>query len=126
MTSEVDTWIVSVPSKSTVFGTWTVLGIVVNRFNVSLVAFNWQLPADERYFPSIPEIGVSVFIVTVGIVAAFVLGASFQVLPIPALAVLAGLAMVLFRCLTSQQAYDTLYIGDASQAARLQAKSREE
>lgn len=47
---------------------WTVLGIVVNRFNVSLVAFNWHLPATERYFPSIPEIGVSVFIVTVGLV----------------------------------------------------------
>jgi Ni/Fe-hydrogenase subunit HybB-like protein len=47
---------------------WTVLGIVVNRFNVSLVAFNWQLPAADRYFPSIPEIGVSVFIVTLGVV----------------------------------------------------------
>lgn len=48
---------------------WTVLGIVVNRFNVSLVAFNWTLPDAERYFPSLPEIGVSVFIVTLGLVA---------------------------------------------------------
>lgn len=50
---------------------WTsalaVLGIVLNRFNVSLIAFNWQLPADERYFPSLGEIGVSVFLVFVGI-----------------------------------------------------------
>ncbi|MGE4297712.1 MAG: sulfate respiration complex protein HmcC [Desulfovibrionaceae bacterium] len=46
---------------------WTVLGIVFNRFNVSLVAFNWQLPASERYFPSLGEIGISVFVVTVGI-----------------------------------------------------------
>lgn len=48
---------------------WTVLGIVVNRFNVCLVAFNWQLPSSERYFPSWMEIGLSLFIVTVGVVA---------------------------------------------------------
>lgn len=41
-----------------------VLGIVLNRFNVSLVAFNWNLPAADRYFPHWMEIGVSVFIVT--------------------------------------------------------------
>ena len=46
---------------------WTVLGIVVNRFNVSLVAFNYHLPSSERYFPHWMEIGISVFIVTVGI-----------------------------------------------------------
>ncbi len=45
----------------------TVLGIVLNRFNVSLVAFNWQLPAADRYFPSWMEITISVFIVTVGL-----------------------------------------------------------
>ncbi len=47
---------------------WAVLGIVVNRFNVSLIAFNWHLPADERYFPSFYEIAISVFIVTIGVV----------------------------------------------------------
>jgi Ni/Fe-hydrogenase subunit HybB-like protein len=47
---------------------WAVLGIVLNRLNVSLIAFNWHLPADERYFPSIPEIGTTVFIVTLGVV----------------------------------------------------------
>ena len=41
-----------------------VLGIVMNRFNVCPVAFNWQLPADQRYFPHWMEIGISVFIVT--------------------------------------------------------------
>ena len=46
-----------------------VLGIVLNRFNISLVAFNWQLPSADRYFPSLGEIGVSVFVVTVGLVA---------------------------------------------------------
>jgi len=47
---------------------WTVLGIVVNRLNISLVAFNWQLPSSQRYFPHWMEIATSVFIVTVGIV----------------------------------------------------------
>jgi len=47
---------------------WTVLGIILNRFNISLVAFNWQLPAAERYFPSWMEIATSIFIVTVGVV----------------------------------------------------------
>jgi Ni/Fe-hydrogenase subunit HybB-like protein len=52
---------------------WTsalaVLGIMVNRFNVCLVAFNWHLPASERYFPTWMEIGLSLFIVTMGVVA---------------------------------------------------------
>ena len=46
---------------------WTVLGIVLNRFNISMIAFNWQLPAADRYVPSLPEIGTTVFIVFVGI-----------------------------------------------------------
>jgi Ni/Fe-hydrogenase subunit HybB-like protein len=48
---------------------WTVLGIVLNRLNVSLIAFNWQLPAELRYFPSWMEIGTTLFIVTIGVVA---------------------------------------------------------
>jgi len=48
---------------------WTVLGIILNRFNVSLIAFNWQLPAAERYFPGWMEIAISLFIVAIGIVA---------------------------------------------------------
>jgi Ni/Fe-hydrogenase subunit HybB-like protein len=47
----------------------TVLGVVVNRFNVSMVAFNYHLPAAERYFPSWMEIGISVFIITIGVIA---------------------------------------------------------
>ena len=46
----------------------TVLGIVFNRFNVSMIAFNYHLPAADRYFPSMTEIGISVFIVTLGVV----------------------------------------------------------
>ena len=41
-----------------------VLGIVLNRFNVSMIAFNYALPADERYFPSIWEVCISIFVVT--------------------------------------------------------------
>jgi len=48
---------------------WTVLGIMVNRLNISLVAFNWHLPSSERYFPHWMEIVISVFLVTVGIIA---------------------------------------------------------
>ena len=47
---------------------WTVLGIVLNRFNISIIAFNYQLPSADRYMPSILEIGTTVFIVTLGVV----------------------------------------------------------
>lgn len=46
---------------------WTVFGIVLNRLNISLIAFNWQLPSSQRYVPHWMEIMVSVFIVMVGI-----------------------------------------------------------
>ena len=42
-------------------------GIVLNRFNVSLVAFNWQLAPADRYFPSWMEIAISLYIVTLGV-----------------------------------------------------------
>lgn len=48
---------------------FAIAGVVLNRFIVSLVAFNWQLPADERYFPSFMEIWISVFVVTLIITA---------------------------------------------------------
>ena len=48
---------------------WTVLGIIVNRLNVSVIAFNYHLPAADRYFPHFWEIVTSVFIVTLGIIA---------------------------------------------------------
>jgi len=46
---------------------WTVLGIVVNRLNVGLIAFNWHLPMERKYFPHWMEIAISIFIVTLGI-----------------------------------------------------------
>ncbi|MCA1785859.1 MAG: polysulfide reductase NrfD, partial [Desulfobacteraceae bacterium] len=30
---------------------WTVFGIVLNRLNISMIAFNYHLPSDQRYFP---------------------------------------------------------------------------
>lgn len=41
-----------------------VLGIVMNRFNVSMIAYNYQLPSAERYFPSVWEVCISIFVVT--------------------------------------------------------------
>jgi len=46
-----------------------ILGIILNRFNICLIAFNYHLPAGERYFPHWMEIGISVFIVTLGLIA---------------------------------------------------------
>jgi Ni/Fe-hydrogenase subunit HybB-like protein len=47
---------------------WTVLGIMLNRLNVALIAFNWHLPSNERYFPHWMEIALSIFVVTVGLI----------------------------------------------------------
>jgi len=49
---------------------WTVIGIVLNRLNVCIIAFNWHLPASERYFPHWMEIGLSIFMVT-GLIIVF-------------------------------------------------------
>ncbi len=45
-----------------------VLGIVLNRLNISIIAFNWKLPAQERYVPHWMEIVVVVTLVTLGVV----------------------------------------------------------
>ena len=44
-----------------------VIGVALNRLNVCLIAFNWYLPLSERYFPHIGEIGLTIFMVTIGI-----------------------------------------------------------
>ena len=46
----------------------TVAGIMLNRFNVSFIAFNWELPPELRYVPNWMEIWVSVTLVTAGVV----------------------------------------------------------
>jgi Ni/Fe-hydrogenase subunit HybB-like protein len=42
-----------------------VLGIILNRLNVSVIAYNWNLPT--RYVPSWMEVWVSVTLVTIGV-----------------------------------------------------------
>ena len=42
-----------------------VLGIVLNRLNVSVIAYNWNLP--NRYVPSWMEVWVSITLVTLGV-----------------------------------------------------------
>lgn len=49
-------------------GAWTVVGIVLNRFNVSMIAFNWTLPSELRYAPSWMEIWVTLTLITAGVV----------------------------------------------------------
>lgn len=49
---------------------WTVIGVVLNRLNICLIAFNWHLPLSERYFPSWMEIGISIFMIT-GLILVF-------------------------------------------------------
>ena len=46
-----------------------VAGIVLNRFTISMIAYNYDLPASDRYFPNLPEIMVSVFVVTMIVTA---------------------------------------------------------
>jgi hypothetical protein len=41
---------------------------VLNRLNVSIFAYNWQLPAHERYWPHPYEIIVTLALVTFGVV----------------------------------------------------------
>jgi Ni/Fe-hydrogenase subunit HybB-like protein len=52
-----------------VAGVLGVLGIAVNRLNVSVIAFNWQLPSELRYVPSWMEVTVSVGLVALGVAA---------------------------------------------------------
>ena len=45
----------------------TVIGIVLNRLNVSVIAYNWDKP--NHYIPSWMEFAVSIGLVTLGVVA---------------------------------------------------------
>jgi len=42
-----------------------VLGVVVNRLNVSVIAFNWNVT--PRYVPSVMEILTTITLVTMGV-----------------------------------------------------------
>ena len=45
-----------------------VLGVILNRLNISVIAFNWQVPYQERYFPHWMEYVAVVFLITLGLV----------------------------------------------------------
>ncbi len=46
----------------------TVLGVVLNRLNIAVVAFNYNLPSELRYVPSWMEYVVVIFLITLGVV----------------------------------------------------------
>jgi Ni/Fe-hydrogenase subunit HybB-like protein len=46
---------------------WTVLGIILNRLNTSIIAFNWN--AMERYYPHWMEVVITVGIITMEVLA---------------------------------------------------------
>jgi len=46
----------------------TVLGIVLNRFNVTFIAYNWDVGAGQRYVPSWMEVWVTVAFITFAVV----------------------------------------------------------
>ena len=47
---------------------WTVLGVIFNRLNIAVVAYNWHFSLEERYFPSWMEYVVVAFLITLGLV----------------------------------------------------------
>jgi Ni/Fe-hydrogenase subunit HybB-like protein len=48
-------------------GALGVAGIALNRLNVSVIAFNWNLPSAERYSPSWMEVFVSLTLIVLGV-----------------------------------------------------------
>jgi Ni/Fe-hydrogenase subunit HybB-like protein len=48
-------------------GAMGVLGVALNRLNVSVIAFNWDKPMSVRYVPSWMEVWVSLTLVTIGV-----------------------------------------------------------
>lgn len=56
------------PGLARIAAAITVVGIVLNRLNVSVVAFNWQLAPERRYVPHWMEIWVTVSLITLGVV----------------------------------------------------------
>ena len=50
-------------------GYLTVFGVILNRLNVSVIAFNWNLPLSVKYYPMWSEIALSVGVVAMLILA---------------------------------------------------------
>lgn len=39
-------------------------GVIINRFNVSLIAYNWYIPLAEKYYPTWMEVSLSFGVIT--------------------------------------------------------------
>ncbi|NWF75622.1 MAG: polysulfide reductase NrfD [Nitrospirae bacterium] len=50
-------------------GFLTALGVILNRLNVSIIAYNWQIPASQKYYPLWSEIALSLGVVAMLVVA---------------------------------------------------------
>ena len=50
-------------------GFLTVFGVILNRLNISIFTYNWQLPASMKYYPKWMEISLSIGVVTILILA---------------------------------------------------------
>ncbi len=47
----------------------TALGVILNRLNVSIIAYNWYVPISEKYYPKWMEVALTVGVVTLLILA---------------------------------------------------------
>ncbi|MFH0821538.1 MAG: hypothetical protein V2B18_02215 [Pseudomonadota bacterium] len=57
----------SLPEVVRVWAIVTAFGIVLNRVNHSIIAFNWHLPWADRYVPHWMEVVLTITIVTIGV-----------------------------------------------------------
>jgi len=44
-------------------GVWVALGVILNRFNVCLIAYKWYIPLSQKYYPSWMEVALSLCMV---------------------------------------------------------------
>jgi len=45
-------------------GLLTALGVILNRLNVSIIAYNWNLPISQRYYPMWTEVALTIGVIT--------------------------------------------------------------
>jgi Ni/Fe-hydrogenase subunit HybB-like protein len=50
-------------------GFLTAFGVILNRLNVSIIAYNWYLPSSEKYYPLWSEIALSAGVIAMLVVA---------------------------------------------------------
>jgi len=50
-------------------GLLTVVGVILNRLNVSIIAYNWYLPSALKYYPKWTEVALTIGVVTMLVLA---------------------------------------------------------